>query len=83
MNDADESVRLEAVNSLVALGKPSIPGLVKALKSPDVRTRRHATLALGKLGLMAADAAPALRTCLDDPDQEVRDLATAALKVLK
>jgi HEAT repeat protein len=83
MNDADESVRLEAVNSLVALGKPSIPGLIKALKSPDVRTRRHATLALGKLGLMAADAAPALRTCLNDPDQEVRELAAAALKVLK
>ena len=83
MNDADESVRLEAVNSLVALGKPSIPGLIKALKSPDVRTRRHATLAIGKLGLMAADAAPALRACLDDPDPEVRDLAAAALKVLK
>lgn len=82
-NDSDESVRLQAVDSLVELGKPAIPGLIKATESPEVQTRRHAVLALGKMGLLAIDAKSALEARLDDPDQQVRELAQAALEVLK
>ncbi len=80
LNDTDESVRLQAVDSLVAVGKPALPVLIKALESSDVETRRHATLAIGKLGLLAASAIPALKARLDDSDQQVRELAKAALK---
>lgn len=82
LSDSDESVRLEAVDSLVEIGKPALPWLIKALESGDVRTRRHAALAVGKLGLLANEAVPALRARLKDPDQQVRELAGAALKAL-
>ncbi len=80
LHDEDKAVRLQAVDSLVAIGKPALPVLVKALDSPNVVTRRHATLAIGKLGVLAATAVPALTARLKDPDSQVRELAKAALK---
>lgn len=82
LSDPDKPVRLEAVDSLVDIGKPSLSALIKALESPDVQTRRYATLAIGKLGILAADAAPALKPLLDDPDQQVRELARVVLDLL-
>ena len=73
---------MEAVNSLVEIGKPALPALIKALESPDVQTRRHAALTVGKLGLLAEPAVPALKARLNDPDEQVRELAGAALKML-
>jgi len=83
LGDPDRSVRLESVKTLVAIGKPALPTLIEAVESPDVVQRRHAVLTIGKLGLLAAEAAPALRDRLDDPDQQVRELARAALGLLQ
>ncbi len=80
LGDADESVRLEAVDALVAIGKPSVPVLIKSLDSTKVDVRRHSVLTLGKMGVFATEAIPALQARLADPDQQVRDLAAAALK---
>jgi len=82
LKDAERSVRMEAVDSLVDIGKPSLPALIRALESPDVQTRRHATLAIGKLGMLATDAVPALKPLLNDPDEQVRKLAAAVLESL-
>jgi len=82
LKDAERSVRMEAVDSLVDIGKPSLPALIRALESPDVQTRRHATLAIGKLGMLATDAVPALTPLLNDPDEQVRKLAAAVLESL-
>lgn len=82
LSDADAAVRLEAVDVLVEVGKPSLSVLIAALESQDVETRRHAVLAIGKLGLLATDAVAPLRKRLEDPDQQVRDLAAATLKSL-
>ncbi|MFW6170684.1 MAG: HEAT repeat domain-containing protein [Planctomycetota bacterium] len=82
LNDPVKAVRLRAVDSLVAIGKPSLPVLIEALESSDVQTRRYATLAVGKLGLLAAEAVPALRSRLSDPDKQVRELAQRVLERL-
>ena len=83
LGDDDESVRLTAVDTLVAIGRPALPQLIKALSSSDVLIRRHAVLTVGKLGVLGTEAVPALRRRLDDPDKQVRDLAKAALEVLE
>ncbi len=82
-DDADESVRLEAVNALVAIGRPSVPALIKALDSSNVTVRRHAVLTLGKLGVFASQAVPALNARLTDSDPQVRQLAAEALKLIQ
>ncbi len=81
--DADEAVRLEAVDALVAIGRPAVPTLIQSLNSAHVDVRRYGVLALGKMGVFAADAAAALQARLSDPDQQVRELAAAALKLVQ
>ncbi len=82
LSDAEESVRLECVDTLVALGKPALASLVKALDASDVQTRRHAVVAIGKLGYLGQDAIPALKAHLNDPDPQVRELTQAAIDAL-
>ncbi|MGM0487656.1 MAG: HEAT repeat domain-containing protein [Planctomycetota bacterium] len=82
LNDPVKTVRLQAVDSLVKIGKPALPVLIEALESSEVQTRRYATLAIGKLGLLAADAVPALESRLNDPDKQVRELAQRVLERL-
>jgi len=83
LGDVEKAVRLEATDSLVAIGRPAVPSLIKALESPDVAVRRHAVVTLGKLGPLAADAVPKLKRLADDPDQEVRALAASALGLIR
>jgi HEAT repeat protein len=54
-----------------------------ALGADEPEVRAAAARALGKLGKMAAKAAPALQKALDDPDAEVRLAAAEALLLLK
>lgn len=82
LNDPVKAVRLEAVDGLVEIGKPSVSPLIEALESSDVQTRRYATLAIGKLGRLAAEAAPAIESRLNDPDEQVRELAEVILNRL-
>src|SRR5207244_8418281 len=52
---------------------------LKALNGSDVKARRSAAFALGKIGADAAEAMPALAGALEDADATVRDAAAFAL----
>ncbi len=60
-------------------GQVIVPVVARELSNPDVRVRRAAALALGRLGNDAALAAGALQKALNDDDSEVRRYATEAL----
>ncbi len=81
--DAEAEVRNEAIKSLVAIGKPAVPQLVEALRHADVQVRRRAVTTLGQLNRLAGDAVPDLQARLQDPDPEVRNLASAALRLIQ
>jgi HEAT repeat protein len=81
--DDDGDVQMEAVNTLVAIGKPSVAELVRGLESPNVLIRRHAVVALAKIGHLATDAIPSLKKLQDDPDEQVRKLTAQALRLLE
>ncbi len=83
LGDPDESVRLEAGDALVAIGKPAVKPLIEALDSADVVVRRHAVLTLGKMGYFANQAIGPLEARLNDADPQVRELAAAALQLIK
>ena len=69
-----------ATRSLGKTGSDSaVPHLVDWLRAEDYRTRADAAEALGNLGAIAADAIPALRQAIDDPDLEVCARAVEAL----
>lgn len=51
-----------AVFTLVQIGEPSVPALIDTLNDNDEYTRKAACVALGKLGLKAKDALPALKS---------------------
>jgi HEAT repeat protein len=82
-DDPEKVVRMEAVDSLVIIGKPAVAALIRGLDANDVQVRQHSALTLGKLGPLAADAIPALEEHLDDPDLTVRRLASAALRIIR
>jgi len=63
--------------TLVAMGSTAVPELLAELGSED---RRDRAAAIGVLGeAKTADAVPALRRCLSDPDKEVRRVTCLAL----
>jgi HEAT repeat protein len=74
----DLYVREQAIEALVAIGKPSVGPLVKALGSSDVAARRSAVVALGRLG--DGEAAAALVKLLGDSDPVTRQSAMVALR---
>jgi HEAT repeat protein len=79
--DASPDVRNEAAKSLVAIGRPGVPFMVKGLADPDPRVRRCVVQTLGVLTSLASDAVPALEDLqANDADPQVRALAGAALK---
>ena len=53
-------------------GPDDVPALAQAVGDPSVETRYHAARALGRQGLDAAPAVPALSAALRDEDWEVR-----------
>jgi hypothetical protein len=56
-----------------------IASLIAELKNPDSQERRVAAIALGRIGLDARAAVPALAAALKDSVWEVRDQAASAL----
>ena len=79
--DASPDVRNEAAKSLVAIGRPGVPYMVKGLADPDPRVRRCVVQTLGVLTSLASEAVPALEDRqANDTDPQVRALAGAALK---
>ncbi|MHB8969093.1 MAG: HEAT repeat domain-containing protein [Pirellulaceae bacterium] len=81
--DPAAEVRNEAINSLLAIGRPALPQLIQGLQDPDVQVRRRAVLTLGKLNNVAVEAVPALQERLQDADPQVRGLAEASLKLIQ
>ncbi|MCZ6793763.1 MAG: HEAT repeat domain-containing protein [Planctomycetota bacterium] len=72
LNDDDEAVRREAVEALVELGEEAVPDLRETLERGASVGRRHAAMALGRMGGAAAAALEALQSvaadeALDDP----------------
>lgn len=82
-SDAEAEVRNATINALVAIGRPAVPELIKALDDPNVQVRRRAVLTLGKLNTLAVAAVPDLQKKLQDADPEVRGLAAASLKIIQ
>jgi bilin biosynthesis protein len=82
-NDSEAEVRNEAIEALVAIGRPAVPHLIEALDNSNVQIRRRAVLTLGKLNTLAATAVPALQKKLQDEDPEVRALVAASLRLIQ
>jgi HEAT repeat protein len=78
--DRDGLQRQEARERLVAIGRPAVPHLIKALQSPNERVRWEATKALGEI--RDPLAAPALVQTLEDEASAIRWLAAKGLIVL-
>jgi len=81
LGDHDGLVRQRARHSLVAIGEPAVPALVKVLTDPDAHRRWEAAKTLGAIGDPAA--APALVRAMEDEDFGVRWLAAEGLISLK
>jgi len=78
----DGGIRKEARGALVALGKPAVSSLAKALKnSGSNQVRWEAAKALGEIG--APRSIPTLVKALEDKDRDVAWLAAEALSALK
>ena len=77
----DEELRYLAVRGIGKLGwvaHESVPVLVQALKSPQLRTRRAAAWSLGQFANFAKESADALAPLRRDSDPRLRALATWA-----
>jgi HEAT repeat protein len=68
-----------ALDALVEMGAPAIPGLTAALRHADPAVRRSAAEGLRRLGPAARASSDALSRALADGDASVRSAAAAAL----
>ncbi|MBI2481223.1 MAG: hypothetical protein HYV60_22065 [Planctomycetia bacterium] len=69
-----------AFERLGALGEPAVADLSKLVESATGETQYFATLAISGIGPAAKDALPALRTLLDSPDEDMRQVAKQVIK---
>jgi HEAT repeat protein len=74
--DKSEFERMQ--ETIVQIGKPAVPVLVKALKDESVELRFFAAETLGWIG--DAEALPHLADALNDEDEDVRYHAVSALQ---
>ncbi len=76
---ADSASRIDSIGAaLAAIGRPVVPLLGPAIRSPDPRVRRGAALALGQVRPVDPGALTQLVGGLPDPDEAVRgDFLTA------
>ncbi|HEX7896905.1 MAG TPA: HEAT repeat domain-containing protein [Planctomycetota bacterium] len=72
--------RKTAAEVLGDLGAPGVPALIDALKDADAGVRWSAAESLGRIGVAAKAAVPALTAALDD--KEVRSIAADALAAM-
>jgi HEAT repeat protein len=81
LGNHDGLVRQRARHSLVAIGEPAVPALVKALNDPNGHRRWEAAKTLG--AIRDPSTAPALVRAMEDEDFGVRWLAAEGLIGLK
>ena len=81
LEDRDPAVRGAAARALIALKhcSPAVLTLAAALTHTQLRVRRHAAQALGKMGAAAVGAAAQLGNALSDSSADVRRNAALAL----
>lgn len=68
------------MDALARLGKPAIPALAGALKSPDLYVREDAVQALAQMKPLSPEAVHALMIALKDKSSDVRSAAARALQ---
>jgi len=77
LRDDDMYLRVAVTSALIAIGAPSVPGLVRALFDQKAAVRRASAKALGKIG--SERALSPLRVALHDSDQGVRQFVAEAI----
>jgi HEAT repeat protein len=77
----DMYLRMMITKTLIAIGHPALPGLVKALFDNNAAVRRASAKALGKIG--NKDTIKPLTVALKDSDANVRKLAQEAIERLQ
>lgn len=77
----DIFLRMAITGALIQIGKPSVPGLVKALFDDNKAVRRASAMALGKIG--SKRAIPSLEVAAQDVDPTVRKMSQQALDRLE
>ena len=87
LKTGNEQERIEAAGNL-DYARPEmlprvVPALIQALRDPDPRIRKAATLSLAGLGKKASAAAPALETALEDSNGGVAYNAAVALREME
>ncbi len=75
----DFEMREQAFAIASLLGEEALPSLVELLATGSPETRRHAAMAIYRMGTVAVDAVTTLRHSLQDPDPYVRFWAARAL----
>lgn len=76
----DMYLRMAITGTLIAIGDPAVPGLVRALFDSNKAVRRAAAKALGKIG--SPRAIKPLQVAVNDADATVRQMCEEALKRL-
>lgn len=77
----DIFLRMAITGTLINIGQPAVPGLVKALFDHNKAVRRASAKALGKIG--SKRAINPLRVAIKDSDEGVRKFAQQALDRLE
>jgi HEAT repeat protein len=81
LHDEKAEVRLAALQAVARQGSGALPEMLKALQSPDESFRLTAIATLRELGPEAEEAGDTLlRLCRNDPVEQVRHAAQAALQ---
>jgi HEAT repeat protein len=78
LRENDGAIYASAI--LSHIGAPAAPALIEALRGPDADLRAWAAWTLGGMGLLPAEAKPALGRALGDPSELVRSAALQALE---
>ena len=83
LGDEHGSVRFESAEALFRIGSPAVPDLVAVVsRGGDDETRALAVRTLGRIGVGARDALPALEGLRDDPSPEVAEQVAFALPLV-
>jgi HEAT repeat protein len=82
IDDPDLALRNTALWTLGTVGKPALPAVLERLGHKEVRERRRAVTALGRLPYGEPEVAPALVPRLTDEDRSVRLQAARLLWTL-
>ncbi|RMH14246.1 MAG: hypothetical protein D6698_12945 [Gammaproteobacteria bacterium] len=75
------SLSLEALETLIAIGQPAVPDLIRKISDPDPLVRRRAIYALGEIA--APEALKPLEGIKREPDPRVRAVLHSAIKKIR